>query len=316
MGRNWIEQINLDWASPQVLVALLAFASVLFVGMGLLFLREQRRRALSRRLRSNEFPYGHPPLPAPRGRFLKFLEEVGNVVSHGHASTSLWEQLIRAGYMSRAAPAIYTGIKILLFAAGLMITAVLAVPTDYTLVKKVSLIALGAVVPFFLPNLVVLYRVRQRREEIRQYLPDVVDLLEICVSSGIGLDMAWNLVSQEIHHVSRVLGTAMDLSNFEMHLGASRTEAMRSMALRTGADQMSSLAAILVQSERFGTSVAVALKEFAASMREERRMTAEENAEKMAVKMIVPMVLCIFPAVVVVTIGPAAINIVRTLMPR
>ncbi len=316
MEKDWIGKINLDRASPQVLVALLAFASVLFIGVGFLFWREQRRRALSCRLRSTGFPYRHPPLPAQPGRFLKFLEEVGNVVSHGHASTSLWEQLIRAGYMSRPAPAIYTGIKILLFVAGLTITAALAMPTDYTLVKKVSLVSLGAVVPFFLPNLIVLHKVRQRREEIRQYLPDVVDLLEICVSSGIGLDMAWNLVSQEIHHVSRVLGTAMDLSNFEMHLGASRTEAMRSMALRTGADQMSSLAAILVQSERFGTSVAMALKEFASSMREERRMMAEENAEKMAVKMIVPMVLCIFPAVVVVTIGPAAINIVRTLMPR
>jgi tight adherence protein C len=316
MGKHWIEKVNLEWASPQVLAALLAFTSVLFVGTGLLFLREQRRRALSRRLQGADFRYGPPAGPGRPGRFLKFLEEVGNVVSHGQASTSLWEQLIRAGYMSRTAPAIYTGIKILLFAAGLTITAALALPTNYTLVKKVSLISLGAVVPFFLPNLIVLYQVRQRRDEVRQYLPDVVDLLEICVTSGIGLDMAWNLVSQEIHHVSRVLGTAMDLSNFEMHLGASRTEAMRSMALRTGADQMSSLAAILVQSERFGTSVAVALKEFAASMREERRMTAEENAEKMAVKMIVPMVLCIFPAVVVVTIGPAAINIVRTLMPQ
>jgi hypothetical protein len=75
---------------------------------------------------------------------LRFLEEVGNVVSHGHASTSLWEQLIRAGYMSRTAPAIYTGIKILLFAAGLTITATLAMPTDQTLVKKISLISLGA----------------------------------------------------------------------------------------------------------------------------------------------------------------------------
>jgi tight adherence protein C len=87
---------------------------------------------------------------------------------------------------------------------------------------------------------------------------------------------------------------------------------MRNMAARTGADQLSSLAAILVQSERFGTSVAVALKEFAASMREERRMNAEESAEKMAVKLIVPMVLCIFPAVIVVTIGPAAITIMQT----
>jgi tight adherence protein C len=182
--------------------------------------------------------------------------------------------------------------------------------------QKIWLVSLGGIGPFFLPNLVVLARERKRREETRRYLPDVVDLLEICVSSGIGLDMAWNMVAEQIHHVSPVLATAMDLSNFEIHLGATRTEAMRNMAMRTGADQLSSLATILVQSERFGTSVAVALREFADSMREERRMTAEESAEKMAVKLIVPMVLFIFPAIIIVTIGPAAINIARSLLFR
>ena len=312
MGRDWVQRINVDWASPQVLVAVLSFASVLFVGIAVLSLREQRRRIMRRRMVSGNLtcdPVRSPP-------FLRFLEQVGNYISHGHASTSLWEQLVRAGYMSRTAPAVYTGVKMLLFAAGLVIAALVVAPGQQSPTQKISLISFGAAVPFFLPNLVVLYHVRKRRDEIRQYLPDAVDLLEICVSSGIGLDMAWNLVSEEIHHVSDVLGTAMDLSNFEIHLGASRAEAMRSMAARTGADQLSSLAAILVQSERFGTSVAVALKEFAGSMREERRMTAEENAEKMAVKLIVPMVLCIFPAVIIVTIGPAAINIVRTLMPQ
>jgi tight adherence protein C len=311
MWKDWVTRVNIDWTSPKVLVAALSFASVLFVGIGILSLREQRRRVLSCKLAAGDPAYGR----ARSGPFIRFLEKVGNYVSHGHASTSLWEQLIRAGYMSRTAPAIYTGVKILLFAVGVVVVAILVAPMDQSLIKKTSLISLGAVVPFFMPNLIVLYKVRKRRDEIRQYLPDVVDLLEICVSSGIGLDMAWNIVSDEIHQVSDVLGTAMDLSNFEIHLGASRTEAMRSMAARTGADQLSSLAAILVQSERFGTSVALALKEFAASMREERRMTAEENAEKMAVKLVVPMVLCIFPAVIVVTIGPAAINIIRTLMP-
>jgi tight adherence protein C len=300
--------------SPELLVAVLAFASVVCLGIAFLSLREQRRRAVRRRLQAGSFTY-RPSAGRPKQRrFLRLLEEIGNVVSHGHASTNLWEQLIRAGYMSRTAPAIYTGVKILLFAAGLVLTALLVAPLEQSLARKTSLISLGAVIPFFLPNLFVLYKVRKRREEIRQYLPDVVDLLEICVSSGIGLDMAWNIVSDEIHHVSDVLGTAMDLSNFEMHLGAARTDAMRNMAARTGADQLSSLAAILVQSERFGTSVAAALKEFAASMREERRMTAEENAEKMAVKLIIPMVLCIFPAVIIVTVGPAAINIARALL--
>ncbi len=316
MWRDWIKTVDWNWMSPTLLVAVLSFLSVLLVGIGLLFLREQRRRALRRRLEVGELSCDPASRAMRRKSLLRFVEEIGNFVSHGHASTSLWEQLIRADYMSRAAPAIYTGLKILLFAAGLVLTALLVLPGEQSPLKKMSLISLGGMIPFFLPNLFVFLRVRKRQEEIQQFLPDVVDLLEICVSSGIGLDMAWNIVSDEIHHVSEVLGTAMDLSNFEMHLGAGRTEAMRNMATRTGADQLSSLAAILVQSERFGTSVAVALKEFASSMREERRMTAEENAEKMAVKLIVPMVLCIFPAVIIVTVGPAAINIARTLLPQ
>ena len=140
-----------------------------------------------------------------------------------------------------------------------------------------------------------------------------MDLLEICVSSGIGLDMAWNMVAEEIHHVSPVLGTAMDLSNFEIHLGTSRTDAMRNMAVRTGAEQLSSLAAILVQSERFGTSVATALEEFAAWMREERHLHAEEEAEKLPMKLLFPMALLIFPAILVVAIGPAMIHILSVL---
>ncbi len=315
MWRDWIKTVDWNWTSPTLLVAVLSFLAVLLVGIGLLFLREQRRRTLRRRLEGGELPYDLASRTTRRRSLLRWVEEIGNFVSHGHASTSLWEQLIRAGYMSRAAPAIYTGLKILLFAAGVSLTALLVLPWEQSPLKKMSLISLGGLVPFFLPNLAVFLRVHKRQLEIQQFLPDVVDLLEICVSSGIGLDMAWNIVSDEIHHVSDVLGTAMDLSNFEMHLGAARTEAMRNMAMRTGADQLSSLAAILVQSERFGTSVAVALKEFASSMRDERRMTAEENAEKMAVKLIVPMVLCIFPAVIIVTVGPAAINIARALLP-
>jgi len=304
---------NVDYRSPVFLVAVLVFAAVFFIGIAIWLLREQHRKAMRQRLEAAEYAGVHTPVSPSKGRFLLFMEHVGNFVSHGHASTSLWEQLVRAGCMSRGAPAVYTGIKIVMFTVGLVLMAVLVMPTEQSLLKKIWLVSLGGVVCFFIPNLVVLQKVHKRREEIQRFLPDVVDLLEICVSSGIGLDMAWNIVADEIHHVSAVLGTAMDLSNFEMHLGASRTEAMRNMAARTGADQLSSLAAILVQSERFGTSVAVALKEFASSMRDERRMMAEESAEKMAVKLIIPMVLCIFPAVIIVTIGPAAVNIARQL---
>jgi tight adherence protein C len=311
--RQFFEGLRLDAIPPEVLVGVLAFVSVMFVGASILFLREQRRRAASKRLEMAQMT--HLPLPAEqRSRFLRFVEHVGNYVSHGRASTSLWEQLIRAGYLNRNAPAIYTGVKMLLFTAGLAVTAVLVVPWKAEMVQKVWVISLGGAVPFFLPNMVIRMQEKKRRAEIRQYLPDAVDLLEICVSSGIGLDMAWNMVADEIHHVSPVLGNAMDLSNFEMHLGANRTEAMRNMATRTGAEQLSSLAAILVQSERFGTSVATALQEFANWMRDERHLRAEEEAEKLPMKLLFPMALFIFPAILVVAVGPAMIHISRTLM--
>ncbi len=312
MIREFVDSLNFDIMRPEFLVAVLAFVSVMFVGIIVLTVREQRRKTAKKRLAA-AYSAGVPIAPFQESRFLRFVEQVGNYVSHGRASTSLWEQLIRAGYMGRAAPAIYTGIKMLLFTVGLVVTAVLVIPWEASMMKKIWLISLGGAVPFFIPNTVIRMQEKKRREEIRRYLPDAVDLLEICVSSGIGLDMAWNMVAEEIHHVSPVLGNAMDLSNFEIHLGASRTEAMRNMATRTGADQLSSLAAILVQSERFGTSVATALQEFANWMRDERHLRAEEEAEKLPMKLLFPMALFIFPAIMVVTLGPALIHISRTL---
>ncbi|MHC4743966.1 MAG: type II secretion system F family protein [Planctomycetota bacterium] len=122
------------------------------------------------------------------------------------------------------------------------------------------------------------------------------------------------MVANEIQQVSTVLSNEMALTNFEIHLGANRAEAMRRMAERTGAEELASLAAILVQTDRFGTSMGTALREFAKSMREERGFKAEESAEKMAVKLIIPMVLFIFPAVMIIIIGPAVVSIFRDMI--
>ncbi len=307
------KEIRLDAVPPQVLVAVLVFVVVMFVGVGVLAIVEYRRRKGRERLTATPST-GLPTVKFRESRFLHLMERVGNYVSHGQGDTSLWEQLIRAGYMGRAAPAVYTGVKMFLLMVGLTVTAILVIPGESSIQQKTLLVLMGGAVPFFIPNLVVRMQEKNRRREIRHALPDAVDLLEICVSSGIGLDMAWNMVAEEIHHVSPVLGNAMDLSNFEMHLGASRTQAMRNMAVRTGAQQLASLAAILVQSERFGTSVATALQEFAGWMREERQLNAEEEAEKLPTKLLFPMALFIFPAIMVVTLGPAVIQIWRTLI--
>ncbi len=308
---EWIKRLRLDAVRPEMLLGIVVFGLVMFVGVTVLAVRERRRKVATARKLDTRHPAGAALPEFKQSRLIRFVEQVGNFVSHGRASTNLWEQLIRAGYMSRAAPAVYTGVKMVLLVVGLIGTALLVLPLEIVPTRKILLVALGGTVPFFLPNMVVGMQEQKRRDEIRRFLPDAVDLLEICVTSGIGLDMAWNMVAEEIHHVSSVLGNAMDLSNFEMHLGASRTQAMRNMATRTGAEQLSSLAAILVQSERFGTSVATALQEFAGWMRDERHFRAEEEAEKLPMKLLFPMALFIFPAIMVVALGPAMIHISR-----
>jgi tight adherence protein C len=154
----------------------------------------------------------------------------------------------------------------------------------------------------------------RRKAEIERHLPDAIDLLEICVTAGMGLDTAWNSVAADIRRVSPTLADEMELANLEISLGATRAAAMRHMADRTGVEEISSLVALLVQSDRFGASIVDALRVFARSMREIRTQRAEESAEKMAVKLLFPMVLFIFPALLIVMVGPAAVDIYRVML--
>jgi tight adherence protein C len=181
------------------------------------------------------------------------------------------------------------------------------------LMTKFTVMLLGATVFFFMPNLFIWYRMKKRHDQMYRHLPEAVDLMEICVSSGLGLDMAWNIVADEIMRVCPVLSSSMSLTNFEMHLGVSRIEAMKHMADRTGVEELKSLAAILIQTDRFGTSIAETLQIFAKSIREERSFLAQEVAEKMSVKMLFPLIMFIFPAVLIVILGPAFITIFKGL---
>jgi tight adherence protein C len=293
----------------EIAIPILAFISVLAIGVSYLLTQKQKQKMMEVRLQDSRLVGMPEKEKTKKFEFLKLFAQIGNVASHGTASRTLSEQLLRAGYIGSAAPAIHTGIKVLLFLLGIVIMTVMVMPTELTGTSKVLFVIFAATTLFFLPNFIVLSRLRKRREEIRLHLPEVVDLLEICVSSGMGLDMAWHIVSEEIRQVSTILANAMSLANFEINLGANRVEAMRHMAERTGVNELSSLATILIQTERFGTSIADTLTVFANSLREERTHTAEENAEKMAVKMLFPMVLCIFPSVLVAVAGPAIITL-------
>lgn len=300
--------------SFEFIIPALVFISVMALGGAVITARVARREPLQARLRG-------PALIAPdsrrgRKRLGQALESVGEMAAPSGPTPRLREELARAGYHSRNAALIYIGAKVFLLLIGLAVLAPLVMPLDLRLAARLGIIGCGATFLFFLPNMLVSMRRQKRSLEVRHHLPDALDLLEICVSSGMGLDMAWNAVSEEIRRVSIILSDEMALANLQIHLGASRAVAMRQMAARTGADELSSLVAILVQSERFGTSVADALKTFAKSMREQRSQRAEESAEKMAVKLLFPMVLFIFPAILIVAVGPSGIQLARVMFGR
>jgi len=297
----------------EILIPALVFVLVVGVGGILLAVQVSRRKPLQDRLRGLDVRKPASGIPARRPPLLRGLDRLGSFVSLGRFSSRLRAELARAGYHGRSAAAVFLGAKALLFAVGLVVLTMLLLPLRVSLVAKVLLVVVGAAGMFFLPNLVVYSRRQKRAREIRHHLPDALDLLDICVCSGMGLDMAWNVVAEEMRRVSTPLADEMALTNLEIHLGASRAAAMRHMGERTRAEEISSLIAVVVQSEKFGTSIAEALQIFAASMREERSLLAQEAAEKVAVKLLFPMVLFIFPAVLIVLAGPAGIRLAEML---
>ena len=294
-----------------MIIPLLAFVSITAIGGAVIAARGQRRRLLTNRLQPLD------PLAEQGGEIGDegqtqsggLLAALGNLIAPSGASTRLQEKLTNAGYYGRNAASIYLGVKMLLLIGGLVAMVFVIVPLEATMGMKIMSMMSVAGLLSFIPNLALEAKLRERRTQVRNHLPDAVDLLEICVSSGMGMDMAWNSVADEVRRVSPVFADEMLLTNLEIHLGASRAEAMRHMAQRTKADEVASLVAMLVQTERFGTSLSDSLRTFAETMRESRAQRAEEAAEKMAVKLLFPMILFIFPTIMLVTAGPAAITV-------
>ena len=296
----------------QYIIPILAGFSVIMLGAAWIVYRQSRRAPLQARLRAIEggaVAMGGSPQAAP---FAGVLERVGRSVAP-QQSSSLKQELAAAGFHSRAAPTVYLGAKIMLFFVAVPLCFFLVMMLDIPNNLRYLLMLCAAMVLFFLPNLYIIRCRERRRLDVQSHLPDAIDLLEIAVSAGQGLDQAWNSVASEVRNVSPTLADEMALTNLEIQLGASRAIAMRHMAVRTNSADLSSLVAVLVQSDRFGTSIAEALRTFATSMREQRSMRAQEYAEKMAVKLIFPMVLFIFPAVVIVMAGPGFMSLVTAL---
>ena len=169
-------------------------------------------------------------------------------------------------------------------------------------------------VGFYLPSVILWYLRKKRQEEIFLSLPDALDLLVVCVESGLGLDAAMRKVCDEMKDHAKVICEELSLANFQLQMGRPRREVLHDLGVRTGVDDVRSLAAILIQADRFGSSIAQALRVQSDSMRTRRKQLAEEKAAKTAVQLIFPLVLFIFPGIFVVLVGPAAISIMKTML--
>lgn len=244
-------------------------------------------------------------------RVEKTLATAGKVAPKSASELSKTELfLTRAGFREGSHVAVYFGIRVLC-AAGAFALLVLS---SWGLRKPILLIAVP-VLAYLLPKLALFRMIRRRQNTIRLSLPDALDLLVICVEAGLGLDQALTRVSQEVAFAHPALSEELQLVTLETKAGRPRPDALRNLSLRTGVDDIRALVAVLIQTDRFGTSVAQALRVHSDSLRTERRQRAEEAAAKTTIKMVPVLVLCLFPAMFIVSIGPAAIALLREVRP-
>ena len=224
-------------------------------------------------------------------------------------------KLANAGFRSEAAPAVFLGVRSVFLALSVPIVLGIWLMFGFS-AKGLLLMAGGLGFGLYFPVLALNHLRSARQKEIFLTLPDALDLLVVCVESGLGLDAGLRKVTDEMKGHAKVMTEELALANLQLQMGRPRREVLHDLGVRTGVDDVKSLAAILIQADRFGSSIAQALRVQSDSMRTRRRQIAEEKAAATAVKLIFPLVLFIFPAIFVVLVGPAAIQIQKGLLSK
>jgi len=244
-------------------------------------------------------------------RFERVLEPLGRVFPKSEKELSgAREQLVQAGYRESRYLVMYYGLRTLtiLVCVGVVIASGIAV-------RRPLLLLLALVVSYLLPPFLLRRMVAKRRHKIQLALPDALDLAVICVEAGLGLNGAINRIAEEMKYSHPALSEEFALVNVEMRAGHPRADSLRNMAARTGVEDIRSFVAVLIQTDKFGTSIANTLRVFSDSLRTERRRRAEEQAAKTTIKMVPVLALCVLPALFCVTLGPAAVQLYYRVFP-
>jgi tight adherence protein C len=305
-----------------IIVALSTFVCITLGMMGVYWLLYRPQSAATERLRRLGTKDGDPKSAAldvmddrPATDIAQRLASPLNRLLPPSASEArkLQKQLMHAGFRSPEAPIIYRAIQIISM-AGLpafvaVVCAVLARPITSALIW----IILAFVVGFFLPRYGLRKATTNRQRQLRWGLADALDLMVISVEAGLGLNAAMMKVSSELKDAHPDIALEFELANLEIRVGRERDEALRNLAERTGVDDLRSLVAMLIQTDKFGTSIARALRVFSDSLRTKRRQRAEQEAQKAAVKLLLPLALFLFPTLFIAILGPAALNLIDVL---
>jgi tight adherence protein C len=225
----------------------------------------------------------------------------------------LQKQLMHAGFRSSEAPMIYRGIQLVSMAGFPLIVALVCAIMAYPLQNALVYIILAFVAGFFLPRYMLKRITRNRQRDLRWGLADALDLMVVSVEAGLGLNAAMMKVASELKDVHHGIATEFELANLEIRVGRDRDEALRNLAERTGVDDLRSLVAMLIQTDKFGTSISKGLRVFSDGLRTKRRQRAEQEAQKAAVKLLLPLACFLFPTLFIAILGPAALNLMDTL---
>ncbi|MGI9625964.1 MAG: type II secretion system F family protein, partial [Longimicrobiales bacterium] len=222
------------------------------------------------------------------------------------------KRLLEAGYRDPQGVVILQGLR--LFIPMVLGLTALTLTPFFGAARLVALTAAvwGLALGWVLPGWYVGRKAKKRQKEIQNSLADALDILVVCVEAGLGLNQALMRVALEIGHVSPVLAEELGYTNLQIRAGTPRHDALRSLGDRTGVQDVNALVTMMIQTERFGTSIASALRVHADTLREKRRQRAEERAAKTAVKMVFPLAFCIFPSMFIVILGPALISILQS----
>ncbi|MDE1947219.1 MAG: type II secretion system F family protein [Burkholderiales bacterium] len=303
----------------QMVVLLLVFVTVMASTAGLLMLlRPNEAKARLRQIVGEQREEA-----APTSHWVRIIADLTRPVSQlaspeeGFENSSVRLRFLHAGIRNPAAPPAFFGIKTVL-TLGLPLVGYAAVALAGGVAKGNQLLLLLLVLAalgYYGPNLVLARLSASRQREIFENFPDALDLMTVCVEAGLGTEAAMVRVAEDMQVKSPALADEMRLVNLELRAGADRQRALRNLAFRTGVDEVDGFVTMINQAERFGTSVAASLRIQSDLLRTRRRQKAEEAAAKIALKLLFPLIFCIFPSLMVVLMGPAMISIYRTLLP-